>query len=104
MGEIAIMVANCMKKICIRTVLWVEPLPYNLIYSGAGQQVGFIEGGPPRAGAYKCASWLQGKGPNPQFCLYGKNLRRCSMFQGWEEVLRWLWQGGRIWGGIFLSL
>jgi hypothetical protein len=41
-GEIAIMVANCMIKIHIRTVLWVEPLPYNSIYTDAGQQAGFI--------------------------------------------------------------
>ena len=41
-GEIAIMVANCMIKINIKIVLWVEPLPYNWIYTGAGQQAGFI--------------------------------------------------------------
>jgi hypothetical protein len=81
-GEIVIMVANFRNKIDIKTVLWVDPLPYNWIYTSVGQQTGFIEGGPLRAGAYKCASWLQGKRPNPQFCFDGKNIRRCSMFQG----------------------
>jgi hypothetical protein len=81
-GEIVIMVANFRNKIDIKTVLWVEPLPYNWIYTSVGQQTGFIEDRPLQAGAYKCAPWLQGKRPNPQFCFYGKNLRRCSMFQG----------------------
>jgi hypothetical protein len=81
-GEIVITIANFMNKVHIRIVLRVEPLPYNWIYTSVGQQTGYIEGGPPRAGAYKCASWLQGKRPNPQFYFYGKNLRRCSMFQG----------------------
>jgi hypothetical protein len=29
----------------------------------------------------------KGKKLNPQVCFYGKNLRRCSMFQGLEEAL-----------------
>jgi hypothetical protein len=87
-GETVIMVANFRNKINIKTVLWVEPLPYNWIYMSVGQQTSFIEGGPLWASAYKCASRLQGKRPNPRSCFYGKNLRRCSMFQGWEEVLR----------------
>jgi hypothetical protein len=57
-SEIVIMVANFRNKIDIKTVLWVEPLPYNWIYTSVGQQTRFIEGGPLRAGAYKCASWL----------------------------------------------
>jgi hypothetical protein len=43
-------------KTKITTTLWVEPLPYNWIYTSVGQQTGFIEGGPHRAGAYMCAS------------------------------------------------
>jgi hypothetical protein len=43
-------------KTNIKTVLWVEPLPYNWMYMTVGQQTGFIEGGPHRAGAYICTS------------------------------------------------
>jgi hypothetical protein len=41
-------------KTKIKTVLWVEPLPYNRIYTSVGQQTGFIEGGPHQAVAYIC--------------------------------------------------
>jgi hypothetical protein len=50
-GEIVIMIANFMNKVHIRTVLRVEPLPYNWIYTSVGQQTGYIEGRPPWAGA-----------------------------------------------------
>jgi hypothetical protein len=43
-------------KTNIKTAPWVEPLPYNWIYTSVGQQTGSIEGGPHRAGAYMCAS------------------------------------------------
>jgi hypothetical protein len=32
-GETVIMVANFRNKINIKTVLWIEPLPYNWIYT-----------------------------------------------------------------------
>jgi hypothetical protein len=45
-GEIVIMVVNLEIKPVIKTALWVEPLPYNRIYTRAGQHTGCIEGGP----------------------------------------------------------
>jgi hypothetical protein len=73
-GETVMMVAYFRNKINIKTVMWVEPLPYNWIYMSVGQQSGFTKVGPLRAGAYKCASRLQGKRPNPPILFLWEKL------------------------------
>jgi hypothetical protein len=71
------MVANLEVKSAKKIALWVEPLPYNRIYTRAGQQTGCIEGGPA------------------DLFLWEKTYGDALYSRGWGEVLRYLWRGGR---------
>jgi hypothetical protein len=62
--------------------IWGESFLYNLIFMSVGQQTGFMRADlTGLAHIYVQLSYKRKK-LNPQACFYGKNLQRCSMFQG----------------------